>query len=56
MKNFSTQTMYSIIGFTIGSTFILLPNNFSITNILFLLLGLIVSLFFERFNLKDNRH
>ncbi len=54
MKKFSTQTMYSIIGFTIGSTFILLPNNFSITNILFLLLGLIVSLFFENLTLKDS--
>ena len=52
MKKFHTQTMYSIIGFTLGSTFILLPNNFSITNILFLILGLIISLFFENFSLK----
>lgn len=52
MKKFHTQTMYSIIGFTLGSTFILLPNNFSITNILFLILGLIISLFFENFSPK----
>ncbi len=50
MKKFTPQTMYSIIGFTIGSTFILLPNSFSFTNILFLILGLIISLFFENLN------
>lgn len=52
MKNCYSQTMYSIIGFTIGSTFILLPNNFSITNILFLFLGFAVSLFFSNLNKK----
>ena len=53
MKKFSIQTMYSIIGFSIGSTLILLPNSFSFINILFLLLGLLVSLFIETFNYKN---
>lgn len=49
MSKFSSQTMYSIIGFVIGSTFILLPNNLSIINILLLALGFIISLFFSNF-------
>lgn len=51
MKNFPSQTMYSIIGFTIASTFVLIPNNFSFSNILFLLLGLSISLLFQ--NISD---
>lgn len=49
MSKFSSQTMYCIIGFVIGSTFILLPNNLSIINILLLALGFIISLFFSNF-------
>lgn len=53
MKRFPSQTMYSIIGFTLGSTFILLPNNFSIMNIIFLLLGLSISLILGVFKHKN---
>lgn len=53
MKNFPSQTMYSIIGFTLGSTFILLPNNFSVMNIIFLLLGLSISLILGNFKHKS---
>lgn len=48
MNKFSSQTMYSIIGFVIGSIFILLPNNFSFLNISFLFLGFVVSLFLSK--------
>lgn len=47
MNKFSIQTMYSIIGFVIGSIFILIPNNFSMTTILLFTIGLFISLFFE---------
>lgn len=48
MNKFPTQTMYSIIGFVIGSIFILIPSNFSITTILLFGVGLLISLFFEK--------
>lgn len=48
MNKFSSQTMYSIIGFVIGSIFILLPSGFSFMNMLFLFLGFVVSLFLSK--------
>lgn len=48
MSKFSSQTMYSIIGFVIGSILILLPNNLSIINTLLLGFGFIISLFFSK--------
>lgn len=48
MNRFHTQTMYSIIGFVLGSIFILLPNNYNFINILFFILGLFISSFFEK--------
>lgn len=54
MSKFSSQTMYSIIGFVIGSTFILLPNNLSVINVLLLGLGFITSLFFSNLNSKSS--
>ena len=43
IKKYYSQTMYSIIGFVIGSIFILLPNSFNITGIFAFLLSLFVS-------------
>lgn len=54
MSKFSSQTLYSIIGFVIGSTFILLPNNLSVINVLLLGLGFIISLFFSNLNSKSS--
>lgn len=48
MNKFYAQTMYSIIGFVVGSIFILLPNSYNFINILFFILGLFISSFFER--------
>lgn len=53
MKNFPSQTMYSIIGFSIGSTFILLPNSFTISSSLFFIVGLSISLFFSSSSIKN---
>ena len=54
MSKFSSQTMYSIIGFVVGSTFILLPNNLSVINVLLLGLDFIISLFFSNLNSKSS--
>lgn len=53
MNKFPIQTMYSIIGFVMGSIFILLPNSFSLTYILLFVIGLLISLFFESFSSKN---
>ena len=52
MNKFYSQTMYSIIGFVIGSIFILLPNNYNLINILFFILGLFITSFFEKLEQK----
>lgn len=48
MENFYIQTMYSIIGFVIGSIIILLPSSFSLFNILLFVIGIIISILFEK--------
>lgn len=48
MSKFSSQTMYSIIGFVIGSIFVLLPSSFSFVHILFLFLGFSISLLLSK--------
>ena len=48
MNRFYSQTMYSIIGFVVGSIFILLPNNYNFINVLFFVLSLCVSLLFAQ--------
>lgn len=53
MNKFYAQTMYSIIGFVVGSIFILLPNNYNFMNISFLILCLIVSLFLGKSKSKE---
>lgn len=47
-KNYSHQTYYSIIGFVLGSIFILIPNNFNLISIILFILGLIISLKLEK--------
>ena len=47
-KNYSHQTYYSIIGFILGSIFILLPNNFNLISIILFVLGFIISLKLEK--------
>jgi len=48
MNKFHAQTMYSIIGFVLGSIFILLPNTYNFINILLFVLSLVISLSFEK--------
>lgn len=43
-KNYSCQTYYSIIGFVLGSIFILIPKSFSFVSIILFILGLTISL------------
>lgn len=54
MNKFYMQTMYSIIGFVLGSIFILLPNTYNFINILLFILNLLISLCFEK--LEQKRH
>lgn len=54
MNKSYVQTMYSIIGFVIGSIFILLPENYNFINIIFFVLSLLISLSFEKIK-KNNR-
>ena len=49
-KNYYNQTSYSIIGFVLGSIFILIPSTFSFASIILFLLGFIVA--FKLENLK----
>lgn len=55
MNKFYSQTMYSIIGFVLGSVFILLPNSYNAVSISFFLLGLIIALFFEKISNKKKK-
>lgn len=48
MNKFSAQTMYSIIGFIIGSTLIIIPNSISFTNIIFFFCSLTIAIFLEK--------
>lgn len=47
-KNYSYQTYYSIIGFVLGSIFVLLPNSFNFISIFLLVLGFITALKLEK--------
>ena len=47
-KNYSYQTYYSIIGFVLGSIFVLIPNSFNILSIFLFILGLIIALKLEK--------
>lgn len=47
LKNYSYQTYYSIIGFVLGSIFVLLPNKISLLSILLFSLGLFIALKLE---------
>ena len=43
-KNYSFQTYYCIIGFILGSVFVLIPNTFNLLSIFLLVLGFIIAL------------
>lgn len=49
-KRYYTQTSYSIIGFVLGSTFVLIPNTFTFTSIILFFVGFIIA--FKLENLK----
>jgi len=48
LNKYPTQTYYSIIGFVIGSIFVIIPTNFSFPCILLFIVGLSISLFIEK--------
>ena len=48
LKNYYYQTYYSIIGFVLGSTFVLLPNSFNFTSILLFTLGFVIALILKK--------
>ena len=48
LNRFPAQTYYSIIGFVLGSTLIIVPNHLSILNILLFLLGLTITFNIEK--------
>lgn len=43
-NNYSYQTYYSIIGFVLGSIFVLIPNTFNLLSVLLFILGLFIAL------------
>jgi len=47
-KNYAYQTYYSIIGFVLGSIFVLLPNNINLISLLLFILGFIIALNLEK--------
>lgn len=48
LKHYSCQTYYAIIGFVLGSTFVLVPNTFTLFSILLFVLGFFIALQFEK--------
>ena len=46
-KNYTYQTYYSIIGFVLGSIFVLLPNNINLISLLLFILGFIIAIKLE---------
>lgn len=46
-KNYVHQTYYSIIGFVLGSIFVLLPNNINLISLLLFILGFIIAIKLE---------
>ena len=48
LKNYTSETYFSIIGFILGSTFILLPNHFSLLSIILFIVGFIIALKLEK--------
>lgn len=48
LNKYHSQTFYSIIGFVLGSTLIIIPDNFSILNVSLFLLGLSVTYNIEK--------
>lgn len=54
IKKYRIQTMYSILGFILSSIMILLPSSFSLLNIIFFIIGFIISSLFEIIKLKYN--
>ena len=49
-NKYYSQTFYTIIGFVLGSTLIIIPNNLNILNILLLLLGISITYKIEKIN------
>lgn len=48
LKNYPCQTYYSVIGFVLGSTFVLVPTHFSFFSLFLFLIGFIFALKFEK--------
>lgn len=48
LKNYSYQTYYAIIGFVLGSVFVLIPNTFNLLSIFLFILGFIIALKLEK--------
>ena len=46
-KNYSHQTYYCIIGFVLGSIFVLLPSSFNLISIILFILGFAIALKLE---------
>jgi len=47
LKHYSCQTYYAIIGFVLGSTFVLLPNHFSLISLFLFAFGFLSAYLFE---------
>lgn len=48
LNHYSSQTYYAIIGFVLGSIFVLLPSSFSLVSLLLFVIGFMISLKLER--------
>ena len=53
LKNYSYQTYYSIIGFVLGSVFVLIPNSFNFFSIFLFVLGFSIALKLENWVTKN---
>ena len=54
LKNFYEKTIYSIVGFSLGSIFVLIPNfSFNLSFIIFIICIIIGILIFSLFNQKQ---
>ena len=48
LTNYSVQTYYAIIGFVLGSIFVLLPSSFSLVSLLLFMIGFWLAFVLER--------
>lgn len=48
LKHYASQTYYAIIGFVLGSTFVLVPDTFTLFSVLLFIFGFFIALRLEK--------